>query len=420
MNLQTRVMATISEIAELYLDPETEGRPWAVAWSGGKDSTTVLALLCRAIMIIPSDKRTRDVRIVMSDTRMENPILERYMHQQVDQVNDWAYQNHIPFEVRIVSREDSRSFFVGTLGKGWTLPNNGDERYCTHHLKIEPQNKAIEDINPCLLLIGTRSDESARRFATIEKYRAEKGSRFSISPFNKAKLYMPIVDFTTDEVWKILLNRLPWGESEPIRNLYKDATGECALINPDGAQRTSKFCGARFGCWTCPPITKDKSTENMANVYEWMKPLTEWRKLLKDVHNPKINPQFRSGYRRNKTPMGPGKGCLAISARKFLLEHLLQTQADVNRLRELDANPLHRAPIQLISPEEVELIHQHWVEDETERPWLIDNREMEPGDFAKGESLISEKMDAKRKKRQEQAEAREVERSGLFQLAMDI
>jgi DNA sulfur modification protein DndC len=422
MNLQKRVMATITEIIELYLNPETEERPWAIAWSGGKDSTTVLSLVCQALKMIPLEKRNREIRVIMSDTKMENPVLEHYMHQQVDLVNDWAYKNNVPLEVRVVSREINRSFFVGVIGKGWTLPNNGDERYCTHALKIEPQNKAVEDIDPCLLLLGSRSDESARRSATIEKYRAEKGSRFSISPYNKGiRLYMPIVEYTTDEVWKILLNPLPWGSSEPIRNLYKDATGECALINPDGATKTTKFCGARFGCWTCPPITKDKSTENMSMVYDWMVPLTEWRQLLKDVHNKKKNPDFRSGYRRNKTPMGPGRGCLAISARKFLLDKLLETQRDVNRLRQLDANPLHRAPIELISQEEVDLIRNHWQEDAAERPWLIDNREMKTGDFAAAEKLIAEKMKIRRRKKQEKLEkAREMDMSRDYQLAMDI
>ncbi|MEF3312569.1 phosphoadenosine phosphosulfate reductase family protein [Paenibacillus sp. GYB004] len=404
MNLQTKVMLTVSEIVELYLDQETEGQPWALAWSGGKDSTTVLALVCRALQMIPAVKRTRDIRVVMSDTKMENPILEEYMHRQVDAVNDWAYSAGMPIEVRVVSREDSKSFFVGIIGKGWTLPNNGDDRYCTHHLKIDPQNKAVEDINPCLLLIGTRTDESARRSGTIEKYRDGKGSRFSTSPYNKGRrIYMPIVEFTTDEIWQVLLNPLPWGSSEEIRKLYKDATGECALINPNGAQKTAKFCGARFGCWVCPPITKDKSTENMAKIYDWMKPLTEWRQLLKDVHNPKKNPQFRSGYRRNRTPMGYGKGCLAISARRYLLETLIQTQEDVNRLRVMDSNPLHRAPIELINSYEIGLIRKHWEEDAKERPWLIDNQEMEPGDFRKAEILIAEKMDRKREKRREAA-----------------
>lgn len=309
-------------------------------------------------------------------------------------------RHNVPLEVRVVSRENTRSFFVGVIGKGWTLPTNGDDRYCTHALKIEPQNRAVEDINPCLLFIGTRTDESARRAATIEKYREEKGSRFSISPYNKGrKIYMPIVDYTTDEIWQILLNPLPWGSSEDIRRLYKDATGECALINPDGAKKATLACGARFGCWTCPPITKDRSTENMSKVYEWMTPLTEWRQLLKDVFNAKKNPQFRSGYRRNKTPMGWGKGCLAISARKYLLEKLLETQKDVNKLRALDANPLHHYPIELISFEEIEMIKASWAEDESLRPWLVDNSEVESGDWEKAEKLLAEKQVIRRQKK---------------------
>jgi DNA sulfur modification protein DndC len=395
-------MATVAEILEQYLDPATEGQPWAVSWSGGKDSTAVLVLVCRAIQMLKPEQRTRWVNVIMSDTKIENPILEDYMRRQVRTLNRWSRQNNMPVAGEIVSRKAKRSFWVGIIGWGWTLPTNGDDRYCTHALKIEPQNARLSEINPCLQLIGSRTEESTRRASTIDKYREERGSRFSVSPYTDGRrLYMPIVDYTTDEVWQILLNPLPWGPSDEIRRLYKDATGECALINPGGSIKATQACGARFGCWVCPPITKDRSTENMSNVYEWMKPLTEWRQLLKDVHNPKKNPQLRSGYRRNRTPMGPGKGCLAIHARKYLLEQLLQTQADVNRLRELDDNPLHRVPIELISEEEVDMIQAAWAEDAAKRPWLIDNREMETGDFEKAEKLLAEKAEIRKGKREE-------------------
>jgi len=393
-------MATVAEIAEQYCDPANEGQPWAVSWSGGKDSTTVLVLVCRAIQMLPANRRTRPVHVIMSDTRIENPILEDYMHRQVFAVNTWARKTGLPITAEIVSRKNKRSFWVGILGWGWTLPTNGDDRYCTHALKIEPQNLRLAEIDPCLQLIGSRTEESTRRAATIDKYREERGSRFTVSPYSDGRrIYMPIVDYTTDEVWQILLNPLPWGSSEEIRKLYKDATGECALINPGGSVKATQACGARFGCWVCPPITKDRSTENMSSIYEWMKPLTEWRQLLKDVHNPKKHPELRSGYRRNRTPMGPGKGCLAIHAREFLLERLLQTQQDVNRLRELDDNPLHHDPIELISQEEVELIRAAWAEDRAKRPWLIDNREMEPGDFEAAEKLLSEKAELRKERR---------------------
>ncbi|MFC3802829.1 phosphoadenosine phosphosulfate reductase family protein [Cohnella sp. GCM10012308] len=400
MELQTRVMATVAEIAEQYCDPNTGQQPWAISWSGGKDSTTVLVLVCRTLQMLPATKRTRPVHVIMSDTKIENPILEDYMHRQVGAVNGWARWAKLPITAEIVSRKAKRSFWVGILGWGWTLPTNGDDRYCTHALKIEPQNLRLAEIDPCLQLIGSRSEESTRRAATIDKYREERGSRFTVSPYSDGRrIYMPIVDYTTDEVWQILLNPLPWGQSEEIRKLYKDATGECALINPGGSVKATQACGARFGCWVCPPITRDRSTENMAVKYEWMKPLTEWRQLLKDVHNPKKHPELRSGYRRNRTPMGPGKGCLAIHARKYLLDRLLQTQEDVNRLRELDENPLHRAPIALISEDEVEMIREAWAEDEAKRPWLINNREMEPGDFEKAEKLLAEQQELRKERR---------------------
>jgi DNA sulfur modification protein DndC len=69
-------------LLEMYLD-ESDQRDWAVAWSGGKDSTAVMGVLVSTLEALPAEKRTRRVHVVMSDTVVENPVLETYMHDQV-------------------------------------------------------------------------------------------------------------------------------------------------------------------------------------------------------------------------------------------------------------------------------------------------------------------------------------------------
>ncbi|MNC35747.1 hypothetical protein D3C75_842410 [compost metagenome] len=101
------------------------------------------------------------------------------------------------------------------------------------------------------------------------------------------------------------------------------------------------------------------------------------------------------------TPLGPGMGCLAISARRHLLERLLQAQEDVNRLREMDPNPLNRTPIQLISLEEIELIRAAWEDDAQHRPYLIDNSEMVPGDWEAAAKRNEERKEARRLKKEQ-------------------
>ncbi|PWK05070.1 phosphoadenosine phosphosulfate reductase family protein [Tumebacillus permanentifrigoris] len=374
LTLVEKVRAAVDEIKELYLDRTTPG-PWAVACSFGKDSTTVLSLVCRAIQEIPVDGRWREVYVVTSDTKIENPEMEFYAHNQSRLVNEWAKENAIPITSRIVSRELKRSFWVVHLGKGYPLPGNGRDRTCTHQLKIEPQNNFLQELKPALLLLGSRDDESSRRARTIAKYEDEKASRFGESPYQKGiKFYTPIRTVTTEEIWEFLQAPLPWGSSIEIRRLYREATGECGLINPAGATKARNACGARFGCWVCPPLQRDKSTENMALIHEWLHPLTEFRKELKEAWDGKKNPQNRSGFMRNQKLLKPGQGCITIPTRKHLFQRLMEVQEEVNDIREQDGLD----PLVLIDDEEIETIQAQWVEDEQDRPWLMAAMPVDP------------------------------------------
>ncbi|MFD2172406.1 phosphoadenosine phosphosulfate reductase family protein [Tumebacillus lipolyticus] len=365
--LEEEVRAIIDEIKDLYLD-RSEAGPWAIACSFGKDSTTVLSLVARALQEMDAADRWRQVYVVTSDTRIENPEMADYAHSQSEQVNEWAKQSGIPIRSHIVWRELKRSFWVQHLGKGYPLPGNGRDRTCTHSLKIEPQNKFLQELKPSLLLLGTRTDESSRRARTIEKYREARESRFGYSPYQKdIKFYMPIVDLTTEDIWEFLQSPLPWGSSIEIRRLYREATGECGLLSPRKATKGRHACGARFGCWVCPPVQRDKSTENMALVHEWLLPLTEYRKELKEVWDGKKHPENRSGKMRKGKVLKEGQGCIRVPVRKQMLGRLLETEQEANAIRLEDG----LLPLKLISDEELATIRAQWEEDEAERPWLL-------------------------------------------------
>ena len=374
MTLAEKIRVAVDEIKALYLD-RTEPGPWAVACSFGKDSTMVLSLVCRALQEIPAEDRWRQVHVVTSDTKIENPELQVYAHSQSRQINEWAARNALPITSHIVCRPLKRSFWVQHLGKGYPLPGNGKDRTCTHSLKIEPQNKFLQEIKPALLLLGSREDESSRRARTIAKYEESKASKFGYSPYQPdIRFYTPIREITTEEVWQYLQSPLPWGSSLELRRLYREATGECGLLNPHGATKGRHACGARFGCWVCPPVQRDKSTENMALVHQWMLPLTEFRKELKEAWDGKKHPENRSGFMRNKKRLKPGQGCILIPVRKRMLERLLQVEEEVNELRAQDGLEW----LKLISDEEVQMIREQWAEDERERPWLIAGEDVDP------------------------------------------
>lgn len=397
-NYQRKLVETRLDILTRYVDKKDK-RDWVVAWSGGKDSTVVLGLVTEVIKALPPEQRKRHVHVIMSDTRVENPILGTYMHDQVKKFNMYAEKHKLPMGAEIVSRPVENSYFVLTLGRGYFLPmRNGQGRWCTGRLKIDPSNAKFTEIKPSFKVVGTRTGESISRAESIEKHRIDyKIAEDAAS--SESLLFMPIVDWTVDDVWTYLgEDNLGWSSTLEVRNLYKEATGECGLSNPKGVEsraQAMEACGARFGCWLCPVITSDRSTEEMAIIHEWMKPLTEWRELQMKVYGdfkpirPKgqsrkdrskvlrkweeINNQVRlitkAGFNRAGKRMKDGQGTLTVEARQYLFNRLIETQETVNRLRELEG----LSSLELISKEEIEIIKNTWEEDIKNYPHLVTN-----------------------------------------------
>lgn len=321
------------------------------------------------------------------------------MHDQVEKFNSYAKKHALPMKAEIVARPVENSYFVLTLGRGYFLPmRNGQGRWCTGRLKIDPSNAKFTEIKPSFKVVGTRTGESISRAESIEKHRIDyKIAEDAAS--SESLLFMPIVDWTVDDVWTYLgEDNLGWSSTLEVRNLYKEATGECGLSNPKGVEsraQAMEACGARFGCWLCPVITSDRSTEEMAIIHEWMKPLTEWRELQMKVYGdfkpirPKgqsrkdrskvlrkweeINNQVRlitkAGFNRAGKRMKDGQGTLTVEARQYLFNRLIETQETVNRLRELEG----LSSLELISKEEIEIIKNTWEEDIKNYPHLVTN-----------------------------------------------
>lgn len=397
------------DLKTLYLD-ENDDRDWAVAWSGGKDSTCVMGLVVDMLEELEPDQRKRKIHAVMSDTMIENPNLEIYMLDQVEKLKDYVKKTDLPITVNLVQRELKHSYFYLILGRGYFLPqNNGRGRWCTGRLKLNPQNELLKDIDPSFILLGVRLSESAKRKASIEKWTDNDNLDKKIgnhANLTQSKTFMPIVDFTIEDVWEYLQKeRLQWSTTHDVRRLYRDATGECGFSNPKGTEvkaSQSETCGARFGCWTCPVILKDRSTEEMSKNNEWMKPLSDFRtmqlKVMGDfIPNKPINQNrkarsyvlteakrigkeikkiTKSGHKRNGKRyidnhgvIHNDKGTFTVEGRKFLFNELIKTQEEVNKLR-LNSG---LKEIELISEDEISMIKDMWKLDEKHSEWLITN-----------------------------------------------
>ncbi|MEM6805903.1 MAG: DNA phosphorothioation system sulfurtransferase DndC [Bacteroidota bacterium] len=316
----------VSEIKEQYLDQGEQ--PWIVGFSGGKDSTMLLQLVWTALKEIPAEDRKRHVYVICNNTLVENPIILEYVDDVLKKIEEAAFAQELPITVDQTTPRLEDSFWVNMIGKGYPAPNNVF-RWCTERLKINPTTRYIlEKINShgeAIILLGTRSDESATRAKSMKRHEI-KGSRLRAHPLPNAHAFTPIKDVITDEVWQYLLQvNSPWGASnKKLVNLYRNASGgDCPLIT----DIKTPSCGqSRFGCWVCTVVRKDASMEGLIEYgEEWMEPLLEIREYLmmsRDAHK-EGDDNYRMKVRRNGAA---GIGPYYPEIRKHILTSILKAQ----------------------------------------------------------------------------------------------
>lgn len=345
-----------SDLKSAYLDEKFK-YPWIVGYSGGKDSTLLVHLLFDMLMSVSPKKRNKNIYIVSNDTLVESPLVITHMAKTITQIEEAARNLNFPIYTNITRPEMSQSFWSLLIGKGYPPPNLS-MRWCTDRLKIKPTSKFVldhvKDSGAVIILLGVRKDESNNRKRSIERY--ENDQRYSQhSSLNGAYVYSPIVNMTTEEVWRFLwLNDPLWGGThEELIAIYKEAeAGECPLVVSKDEAPSCGSNSSRFGCWVCTVVTYDKSLQAIVNGgrKEYL-PLLEFRDWLLEIRN---NPEWRQARRRNgKVSFGSNgnhiPGPFTIKARKKILEELIRVQEKVG--------------FEVISETEINIIHQFWAED---------------------------------------------------------
>lgn len=358
-----RVRIAKADLREEYLEP-SHTFPWIVGYSGGKDSTLLLQLVMEMVLeLAPSDRR-RPLHVVCNDTRVESPLVAEYVDRMLTRLTRAAESLRLPLTVAKTQPEAEQTFWVRLIGKGYPAPNRSF-RWCTDRMKIQPTSnyirKQVAANGEVILLLGVRRDESATRSGSIGRY--ENTIRDRLNPHSDLKgclVYRPIVDFTIEEVWSLLMQRPPpWGGSHrDLITLYRNAQGgECPLVIDKSQAPSCGTSSSRFGCWTCTVVEKDRSMEGfIESGAEHLAPLLDFRDWLAETRN---DPQRRTIERRDgsvtfmkkkdnekeKAILGP----YTMDARREILERLLALQQEVN--------------LPLITEEEVFLIKRIWAED---------------------------------------------------------
>jgi DNA sulfur modification protein DndC len=353
-----RYALAAAEIREEYLaDHEF---PWIVGFSGGKDSTLVLQLVVEVLLSLPPSQRKRPVHVLTNDTLVESPIVSRFVDGICKRIQEAVEGLDLPIVVAKTTPAPDQTFWVNLIGRGYPSPIR-TFRWCTDRMKIAPTSNYIRSQvaanGEVILLIGVRRTESPTRAQSVNRYTTDQ----RLNPHNSLNgclVFRPIVDFTTEEVWQLLLQRPPpWGGSHrDLWTLYRNADGgECPLVLDKSDAPSCGTSSSRFGCWTCTVVEKDKSAQGFIDAgFDEIEPLMEFRDWLAVVRNDKSR---RMAHRRNGlvTFMSDGEqvpGPFTLAARAEILDRLLELQREV--------------AVTLISEAEVEIIRRIWAEDATE------------------------------------------------------
>lgn len=366
MDYKQKRMIAIGETLKAYTDEERPG-PWVLAYSGGKDSTVALDIVIRSLLQLKkfnSAALKRKIYLTTAQTHLDL-VTDPLKQSELAKIRNLIKEQELPVKIVEVSAPIEKSFLYLTIGRGYPLPKSRMNRWCTERLKIEPSQKEHKAIEPALTVTGVRLSESAERRNNIENRQ--------VSEFFSDKEFMPIVNFTIDDVWSYLVREgMAWGDAEKLGQLYKEATGECGLRQrkAGAGEKNDDPCGARTGCIICPVVTIDKSSQEFAKHNPWLQPYVGLRNLMIEMYK---DPRNKAGRKRDGTILEYGHGTFTVKARMKLYEAVRRAEQENEELARIHGVE----PQKLIYSQDLdELIKWQWQGDLRECPWVEDAAEV--------------------------------------------
>lgn len=278
-SLRTTLEDSIELTAQSLIAYAVKYAHWAIAFSGGKDSSALLAVVIYLIVTgrVP---RPQTLTVLRSDTRMELPPLDITARRIMDEVAKAGFT-----ATPVMPTMDDR-FFVYMLGRGVPPPSN-TFRWCTGQLKVEPMLAALKGLRDTygekfLMLTGVRIGESAARDSRIAmacgKNNSECGQGWfqEATPEAVADTLAPILHWRLCHVW----NWLTDFEAE-----HGFSTRFIAAVY---GQDENLETHARTGCVGCNLASRDFALEEIIRRPQWKQyqPLMGLRPLYAELKKP--------------------------------------------------------------------------------------------------------------------------------------
>ncbi|MBA9063081.1 DNA sulfur modification protein DndC [Methylobacterium fujisawaense] len=350
---------------------------WAMAWSGGKDSTATLTLIVHLIeagRLAPPKTLT----VYYADTRQELTPLA------IAAADVMARLARFPWiRLRVVAAPLDRRFLVYILGRGVPPPNNNTLRWCTRQIKIDPMAAAIEadlaglpETDTVLTITGVRQGESAIRDKRIEMSCSKDGAECGQGWYQQLLPDMkgvrgrlatlaPILHWRVCNVWDWLR------VYAPMRAYGGWAT---AMLADAYGGVEAEEANARTGCVGCPLAARDKALEAVVALPAWsyLAPLLGLRPIYRELRLARNRLRQPGGETRKDGTLVPNQqrmGPITLPARLDALDRILAIQAACNAV----ADRLGRPHVDLLNAEEEARIReliaagtwpQRWTGDE--------------------------------------------------------
>jgi DNA sulfur modification protein DndC len=370
----------MNESIELTIDSLLAYGPthdhWAIAWSGGKDSTTLLTLV---VYLIDSGKvpRPKTLTVMYADTRLELLPLWIAAQQIIDDLRERG------IDVRVVMAPLDKRFLVYMLGRGVPPPNNNTLRWCTRQIKIDPMATELRKLHAdigtkVLMLTGVRQGESAIRDSRIAMSCGRDGGECGQGwyqetlPDQLCDTLAPLLHWRVCHVWAWLRHWAPQAEfGDWSTGIIADAYGG------DEAEENN----ARTGCNGCPLATKDTALDGVLAkpLWSYLHPLKRLRPLWRELRLPanrlrkRDREQLSDGsFAKNPQRMGP----VLLDVRLAALEQVIAIQSEINAA----ADTLRRPRIDMLNAEEEDRVRELIAAGQWPDGW--------DGDEAHGDELL--------------------------------
>lgn len=328
---------------------------WAIAFSGGKDSSATVTLVADLIErgLVP---RPESVTVLYADTRQELPPLHNAAMALLDKLKERG------FDTRVVLPKLDHRYFVYILGRGVPPPSN-TFRWCTPKLKVMSMERELETLRQergekFLMLTGVRVGESAARDQRIAMSCSRDGGECGQGWFQQttsnavADTLAPLLHWRICHVWDWLvqadveLGYPTFDIAEVYGHDPQDDLGETESIN------------ARTGCIGCPLVQEDAALERVLANPRWayLAPLRQLRPLYWEVKKPQYRLRKHGEVKKDGSlAKKQGRlGPLTLETREWMLGEILRIEAEVN----VGAAQIGQPDICLINAEELARIHE--------------------------------------------------------------